>query len=295
MSTVLKHETTPDDCLRLTSTIKEKIMMTLIKRYPLITFFVLAYAIAWIPWLFFAVHLSPFPILATGPALAALIVTAIIGGWSGVKALLLRLVQWRVGLRWYAVALLLPVVLWGAAVTLNVLLGAPVPPVATLAGWPSLVLGFLLYMVFPIGGPLGEELGWRGFALPRLQSKRSALAASLIISVLWAGWHLPLILGGHIPWPLILSFIPQLILFTWIYNVTRGSVFVVLVFHAATDALGDFVYPLFSGADLLRNYVLLAVVASIVALIVVIVAGPARLSHASKQVATPIAEPVAAV
>ena len=149
--------------------------MTLIKRYPLITFFVLAYGIAWNPWLFYAVHLSPFPILATGPALVALIVTAIIAiisGWSGVKALLLRLVQWRVGLRWYAVALLLPVILWEAAVSLNVLLGAPLPPVATLAGWPSLALGFLLYMVFPIGGPLGEESGWRGFALPRLQSKR---------------------------------------------------------------------------------------------------------------------------
>ena len=152
--------------------------MTLVKRYPLITFFCPGLRHRLESLAVLCRPPFPFPILATGPALAALIVTAIISGWSGVKALLLRLVQWRVGLRWYVVALLLPVILWGAAVSLNVLLGAPLPPVATLAGWPSLVLGFLLYMVFPIGGPLGEESGWRGFALPRLQSKRSALAST---------------------------------------------------------------------------------------------------------------------
>ncbi len=108
--------------------------MTLMKRYPLITFFVLAYALSWWPWLLYTAHLFPFPLFPTGPALAALLMTGIIGGWAGTKALLLRLVQWRARPSWYAVVLLLPVVIWGAAVILNVLLGAPVPAVANLAG-----------------------------------------------------------------------------------------------------------------------------------------------------------------
>ena len=98
--------------------------MTLMKRYPLITFFVLAYALSWWPWLLYTAHLFPFPLFPTGPALAALLMTEIIGGRAGTKTLLLRLVQWRARPRWYAVVLLLPVVIWGTAVILNALLGA---------------------------------------------------------------------------------------------------------------------------------------------------------------------------
>jgi uncharacterized protein len=273
---------------------KEKSIMTLIKRHPLITFFMLTFALSWWPWPLFIVHLFPFPLLPTGPALAALIITGIIGGWAGTKALLLRLAQWRARPRWYAVVLLVPVVIWGPTVMLNVLLGAPVPALAQL-DWSSLALGFLIFLVNPLAGPLGEEPGWRGFALPHLQSKWSALVASLILSVFWAGWHLPLILSGPTPWPLLLSVIPLAILFTWVYNGTNGSLFMALVFHASYDALGEFVYPLFTGPDLLRNYVLMAIMASVVALLVVIATGPARLSRASKQVTIPVAEPVVVV
>jgi membrane protease YdiL (CAAX protease family) len=269
--------------------------MTLMKRYPLSTFFVLTYVLSWWPWPLYTVHLFPFPLLATGPMLAALLMTGIIGGWTGTKAFLLRLVQWRARPSWYAVILLLPVVIWGGAVILKVLLGAPVPAVANSVGWPSLVLGFLLYLVNPLQGPLGEEPGWRGFALPHLQSKWSALVASLILSVFWAMWHLPLILSGQIPWPLLLSIIPLAILFTWLYNGTNGSLFIVLVFHASYDALGDFVYPLFSGPDLLRNYVLSAIVASVVVLLVLIAIGPARLAHATASVTSPVTEAVAVI
>ncbi|HEY6409738.1 MAG TPA: hypothetical protein VIY29_19950, partial [Ktedonobacteraceae bacterium] len=93
----------------------------------------------------------------------------------------------------------------------------------------------------------------------------------------------------------LLQVIPLAILFTWVYNGTNGSLFMAVVFHASYDALADFVYPLFSGPDLLRNYVLMAVVASVVALLVVIATGPVRLARASKQVTTPVAEPVAVV
>lgn len=181
---------------------------------------------------------------------------------------------------------------------LNVLLGAPVPALTKLVDWASLAslaLGFLILLVNPLAGPLGEEPGWRGFALPLLQSKWSALVASLVLSVFWAGWHVPLILSGLTPWPLLLQVIPLAILFTWVYNGTSGSLFMAVVFHASYDALGEFVYPLFSGPDLIRNYALVAVVAGVVALIVVIATGPERLSRASKQVTMPVPEAVAVV
>lgn len=93
---------------------------------------------------------------------------------------------------------------------------------------------------------MGEELGWRGFALPRLQARMSALSASLILGLLWALWHLPLYLtAGH---PLsevffgwfLLSILADAILFTWIFNNTRGSLLVVLLFHASIATSGLF-------------------------------------------------------
>src|SRR5215210_1695521 len=97
-------------------------LVSLIRRHPLISFFVLAYALSWWPIAFYAAGLSPSPIIGFGPFLAALVVLAATHGKSGVVGLLRRIVRWRVALRWYAVALLLPVAVSGAAVALNVLL-----------------------------------------------------------------------------------------------------------------------------------------------------------------------------
>jgi membrane protease YdiL (CAAX protease family) len=114
-----------------------------------------------------------------------------------VGGLLRRMVRWRVPLRWYAVALLLPVGLTAAAASLNVLLGAQTPSAIELGGWTDLFSTFaLILLVLGIGGAW-EEPGWRGYALTRLQTGRSALFASLILGVLIAGWHLPLWWSGR--------------------------------------------------------------------------------------------------
>jgi hypothetical protein len=97
-------------------------LVSLIRRHPLISFFVLAYALSWWPIAFYAAGLSPSTIISFGPFLAALVVLAATQGKTGVVGLLRRIVRWRVGLRWYAVALLLPVVVTAAAAALNVLL-----------------------------------------------------------------------------------------------------------------------------------------------------------------------------
>jgi membrane protease YdiL (CAAX protease family) len=150
---------------------------SVIKRHPLVIYFVLAYALAWmlIP-LVISVSVA-FGLLALfGPAIAAIIVTGVVEGRAGVKVLLRRVVQWRVGFKWYAVAVGLPVILALVVLVVNVLLGQ------SLSIAPQ-QLGLILILAVLV---IGEEIGWRGFALPRLQSRHNNLTASLILDVLWA-------------------------------------------------------------------------------------------------------------
>jgi uncharacterized protein len=127
--------------------------MSLVKRHPLISFFVLAYALSWWPWVLYALDLLPQPIVGFGPFLAAIVVLLITRGKTGIVELLRRMVRWRVGLRWYAVALLLPVAITLAAAVFNVLLGAPAPSSVELGGWTGLFSTFLLLLLVPgIGG-----------------------------------------------------------------------------------------------------------------------------------------------
>src|SRR5918994_4741295 len=168
-------------------------LVSLIRRHPLISFFVLAFALSWWSWILYAFGLSPAPIASFGPFLAALVVLALTYGKAGIGGLLRRMVQWRVGLRWYAVALLLPIGIALAATALNVLLGAQAPSAADLGGWTGLFSAFAVVLLIPGFGGTWEEPGWRGFALPSLQAGRSALVASLILGAVWALWHLPLV------------------------------------------------------------------------------------------------------
>ena len=187
-----------------------------VRRRPLITFFALAYALSWWPAILYAFDLSPQPIVGFGPFLAALVVLAITRGKTGVVTLLRRMVQWRVRLRWYAIALLLPVAITATAAGLNLLAGAQAPSSIEFSGWMGLLSTFLLLLLVPGIGGAWEEPGWRGYALPRLQVGRPALSASLI---LWAGlvvWHLPLFLVGEIHWSDILFILGAVVVFNWI-------------------------------------------------------------------------------
>jgi len=167
--------------------------MSLVRRYPLISFFVLAYALAWWIWILYAIEITFLgPIFALGPFLAAIIVTALTRGKAGLKALLSRLVRWRVGLQWYAAALGLPVAVYLLAVSLNVLFGARASTAEQFGSWYLIFPLFAYSLLFPLSGAFGEELGWRGYALPRVQTRFWALSAALIIGVIQTAWHLPL-------------------------------------------------------------------------------------------------------
>jgi membrane protease YdiL (CAAX protease family) len=205
------------------------------KRHPLVTYFVLAYALTWVlaPLLTISLVLGVVGLLM--PAVAAIVVTALTEGKLGVKALLHRLRLWRVGLLWYVVALGLPVLLSAGMVTLSVLLGAP----AQVEFSPVSLLTMIVFVLV-----VGEEVGWRGYALPKLLQSHSALAASLILGVLWGGWHLPTFFvpgspQAGIPFVAFLVFTTGAsILFTWLYLHTRGSLLLATLFHGAINSFG---------------------------------------------------------
>src|ERR671921_2492072 len=252
-------------------------IMSLVRRYPLIAFFVLAFALSWWAWPLYYFDLSPNPIIGFGPFLAALIVLALTEGRSGVGRLLRRMVRWRVGLRWYAVALLLPIVVTLTAALLNIfLLGAErTSSAAELGGLSSFLTMFFLWLLIPGLAGTWEEPGFRGYALPRLQLGRSALLASLILGVVWAFWHLPLMVATVIPWSDIAYVSVQSVVYAWLFNNTEGSVLLVMLFHTMNNVIsGGFFHAMFSGADWVRMGWLLVALWFAVAVIVVVVNGP---------------------
>jgi uncharacterized protein len=272
--------------------------MSLVRRYPLTAFFVLACALSWWPWILYSVGLSPTPIVGVGPFLAALLVLAVTEGKSGVVGLLRRMVRWRVGIQWYAVALLLPIVVTLAAAALNVfLLGAQrTSSVADLGGWSSFLLLFLLSLLIPGFAGTWEEPGFRGYALPRLQFRYSALIASLILGVLWAFWHLPFVVTGEHIWiDATLFIIEWSIVYTWLFNNAKGSVLIVMLFHAMNNTFSSaFESQMFSGADSVNQAWLRLALWGVVAIVLVIVYGSQNLSRKHLKQVEPVQPEVSA-
>lgn len=263
--------------------------MSVVRRYPLIVFFVLAYVFSWWTWPLYAFGLSPSPIIAFGPFLAAILVLALTTGKGGVVTLLRRMVRWRVRPVWYAVALLLPVAISGGAALLNVVLGASAPSPAELGAWSGLVPTFFLLLLVPGIGGAWEEPGWRGYALPKLQGGHSALLASLILGVVWAFWHLPLMVIGQIHLSDPVYIVAWTVVFTWVFNNTNGSVLIAMLMHNMHNVIsGGYFSAMFSGADWVRQGWLLVALWCAVAAIVVVVNGPEHLSRKyTRQTLTP--------
>ena len=205
----------------------------------------------------------PAPLLACGPFLAAIITAAVVGGRKGLRAYFRRLIRWRVGVGWYVVALLAPVAGWAIVAYVNVLLGAAPPSPDQLAGWSLIITSTLIFLINPLGGAL-EEPGWRGYALPLLLRRHSALVASAVLGVIWALWHVPLFLTGFIPWPDAVLVFALSFVFTAIYLRTAGSVLIAFLLHASLNGAGEFFIGLFAGADRVRMYWILIALCAVV-------------------------------
>ncbi len=220
----------------------------LIRRRPLVCYFALAYAFAWGWWLPLAfahrivvVGMTPthFPGLL-GPLLAAFIVTGVTRGRDGIVDLLARMIRWRVRARWYLAALS-PLAFFAIAAALARATGGDWPDLAGLGmfgGLPEIgVVGVWAAMILVNG--FGEETGWRGFAIPRLQRAHGALASSLILAVVWALWHLPLFfiletyrgLGVAVIPGFFLGLACGAVVLTWLYNRSGGSILIVALWH----------------------------------------------------------------
>jgi membrane protease YdiL (CAAX protease family) len=271
------------------------IVSSKINRHPIVTFFVLAYTFSWLPWVLGTLlpAIRPFvlyPFFSAGPLLAALIVIPITQGRAGLRAWTVSLLKWRVGWYWYAVAIGIPLIVGLGAAMLNAGFGAPFQ-LGQLSLW-SMLQVFFLRLINPGDGPLGEEPGWRGYALPALQAKRSPLAAALVIGLLAAGWHLPIIfVGAASPFELLAPFSLGIVS-SWVYNRTGGSTLLSLILHAAdglilVEGLG------FVGADAERMVWLYSGLWCAMAIGVVILGGSNLGRRPAAQVAG-IAAPVAA-
>jgi membrane protease YdiL (CAAX protease family) len=267
--------------------------MSLVKRHPIITFFVLTYALTWAiesPLVFITDSLSDtqglvLVILASNvPSVMAIVLTAMVFGRGALRKLLGRLLIWRVNPLWYLVVVLVPVALTAGVLPLNALLGGP----ALSLGMPLVGAAvFLAFSIFP-GSALGEEIGWRGYVLPRLQTRMSALSASLFLAPIWALWHLPLWLTGDpvktptFYVPFFLAVFPLSILLTSVYNSTGGSLLMVVLLHATAN------FPVTMAIDELGTRATVPVLLywglmAVAAIVVVIWAGPEHLSRKRKK------------
>jgi uncharacterized protein len=225
-----------------------------IKRYPQGVFWAIAYIIGGGGYILGRLYPSDLWILVLwGIFLTGALVTAIVDGRAGVKIYFNRLVRWRAGIQWYGIALLTPFALGFIALGLSMLSGAEVSGNVPAFGAIATVFVFSFFTI-----ALGEEPGFRGFSLPRFMEGRSAFAASLIVGVLHALWHLPLVIGGEESTVFLLNPLGAAILFTWIFNHTKGSVLIAMLLHASSDAAGGVFGSMFSGSDALVNGIWLA-------------------------------------
>jgi uncharacterized protein len=225
-----------------------------IKRHPLVSYFVLAYGLMWLaisPMVVDALEIANIPdtvsmlsyLLSSliGPAVAAFWVTGALEGKAGMRLLLRRTFQVRASWKWYMVVLFVPLMIWFGAYSF-IYRGAPLmdllsnPSLLLTVFLPNLLIGLLI-------PSLGEEPGWRGFALPRLQKLRGPILGTLILGTLHGIWHLPALftpmfdpftIAGFVEF--VLTAIAASFLYTWVYNNTGGNVWMAIVLHSSGNA-----------------------------------------------------------
>ncbi len=265
-----------------------------LKRHSLVIGIVLMFALTWpidlansgmMP---FKVPFVVYILLGWGFIFASLIMTGLTLGREGVIALLKRFLIWRVGWKWYLAPFLLAPALIIGGVYLNAALNGVPPDFSTVMAYkifgksaylPFFILPF--FMVDFIAN--GEEMGWRGYVLPRLQAKHSALTSALILGVIWGFWHLPKFLTHwdtvSFAWFMAHTTVVS-VLYTWLYNGTKGSLLLVTLFHAATNATGVFM-PMANtvSSGNMGAYIIFILLEIAAAIIILIATGPERLSR----------------
>lgn len=273
--------------------------MDSIRRYPTVAFFTLTYVIAWLFWgLDIALGGAAQGLITIGlfgPFIAALVVIGVTEGRGSVRTFLGRLRRWRASGRLYALALIGPFVLAFAATLLDALTGGDAPSVARQvpADVPQGTIVVILPLIFVFGllfgGPLGEEPGWRGFALPRLLTGLGTWTTSALLGLLWGLWQLPLFLipgttqaalssGAYFFWTIGLSY-----LFTRLYQASAGNLPLLLIFRTALNVSAALL--VLPAGDLLSARPFLFHI-GLVWLVCIVLTMTARFGHATPSGAT---------
>lgn len=269
-------------------------MKEFLKRHSLILGILLMFLFTW-PIDLANAGILPFQVpfivyifLGWGFIFASIIMTGLTLGKGGIITLLKRYLIWRVDWKWYLVAFLLIPLLSILGIYLNSVLTQTPPDFSTVLAYdifgPSVNLVLLIIPFFLFDAIAnGEEIGWRGYVLPRLQTKYSALIASLIVGVIWGLWHIPKFLPDWstvaFGWFMV-DVLAKSVLLTWMYNNTKGSLLLVTLFHASFNTAG----VLLPIANTVSNSnfdarMIVDVLEVIVAMLVVMATGTERLSR----------------
>jgi membrane protease YdiL (CAAX protease family) len=272
-----------------------------ITKHPVLTYFALAFGISWVGGLFVLgpggipttierlMTMGPVMYVAmlAGPSVAGLLMTSLVSGRAGLREVLVRLTTWRVGGRWYAVALLTaPVLVMAVSLSLSLLSTQFLPAVfLTNDEAPLLLSGLMAGLIVGIF----EELGWTGFAIPRMRRRYGVLGTGLLLGVLWGAWHFPMFwepnsFSGALPFAVLLvrlfSWLPAYrVLMVWVYDRT-GSLLVAMLMHGSLTATQlIFMPPPSSGMTLIISILAWAAVLWIVVAIIAVgsrwqIAGP---------------------
>lgn len=261
-----------------------------IKRHPVLTFYMLAFVFSWLGWVpqmlyargLFAFDTPLFALLGgLGPTLAAVIVLWLRGEKDELRHLFGALFRLRIGWGWYLLVILFWPVVAGVALGIGALTGQMSPSWGRFA-WaalPSVLIGMVLSNVW-------EEIGWRGFALPRLQQKYADWIIVLLMGLLWSLWHLPLLLNpaspmADLPWFWEIPFSLSLtVTYTWLHQNTGRSLVPVTLFHAMSNTVA---WMLLELGVFSASYPLVVGVTALFAVGIVLFYGPQRFVRLSKE------------
>jgi CAAX protease family protein len=219
-------------------------MRSLIHKYPIWSFFLLTYLISWSAWLggqWLKLDFLSF-FFSYGPALAAILLSAALEGKTGLLELFSRIFRWHVGLRWYLAAFFIP---FGGVLAAVYLSAAAGLLERGLPNWWAIArpLSLAIFGLAPLGFVvlLGEEIGWRGFAQPKLLDRYNPFITSLIVGLGWGVWHWVYLwesssLPGMVYF--VLETMAISLAYTWLFDRTGGSLVVVTLLHTFYDACG---------------------------------------------------------
>jgi membrane protease YdiL (CAAX protease family) len=268
-------------------------MNQLIKRYPVLTFFVLTTVLGWLAVI---VGTALMPIDAehpmtplhgilvffiASPSVVGILLTAIIDGREGLRELFDRAKRWRVHPKWYAAALLLFFALSGLSYVVQGLLGGPLAPI-------NFVEQLAFFIPISLMACLLEEFGWRGFALPRLQRRYNALVSALIVGLGWALWHLAINYlglsgqyGGSLLFLLLListqfNFADSVLL-SWIHNNAQSSMLLMILGHFSITMGNMFGLSNPTIQDFIRANLVSVAIRWLAAIVIIVRTGPKRL------------------